>query len=188
MKKLIALMLTFIMVCSLSVSAWAIPKKIGTETAAETEETAYNWDDIKDAVEADDGRFYTFDEIALKIWIPEDLEECELTDEDREAGFIAYFADDDEEEVISAVLADVGVESLEDWMSELKDEYGITDCDTVTVNGYDAVIYSDEEEDCFCLDFVTESGKLLEFTFFPYSDDDFFEDAVISIYSIMPEE
>ncbi len=184
MKKLIALMLTFIMVCSLSVSAWAIPKKIGTETAAETEETEFNWDEIKDFEEVEDGDFYTSEDYNLKFWVPEDLEDV-LDQEDIDEGYIGFFMDDDGEEAITICVYDEET-TLEDWLTTLETEYGVTGSTICTVNDLNVILYYDEEEDCFFADFATEDGEILEFMYYPYSDEDFYEDIVISLYSIMP--
>lgn len=185
MKKVLAILLTVLMVCSLSVPAWAAVAKIPSAT---DEALVLDWEDMSAAIEEDDGDFYTFEDVAVMIWIPKELESVELDEEDLEAGFIGYFYDEEDDYTISVLLGDVGVESLEEWKTVLKDEMEITDVGDCVVNGYEAVIYSNEEEDYFCVDFIMESGKLLEFTFAPYSDEDFFAGSVIILSSIQPLE
>ena len=60
-------------------------------TAALAEEAvALNWEDVVPILEAGNvtGQFYTFDEISIKIWLPDGMVPVELTDEDKEAGYI----------------------------------------------------------------------------------------------------
>lgn len=185
MKKMLAIVLTVLMVCSLASPAWAAV----TKTPATTDEVlTLDWEDVSALAGDEDGDFYTFDNVAVMIWIPKELESIELDEEDLEAGFIGYFYDEEDDYTISVVLSDVGVESLEEWKTVLEDEMGITDIGDCIINGYEAVMYSDEEEDYFCVDFIMESGNLLEFTFAPYSDDDFFAGSTVIISSIQPLE
>jgi len=185
MKKMLAIVLTVLMVCSLTSPAWAAVKKIPSAT---DEALVLDWEDTSAIVEEGDGDFYTFEDAAVMIWIPKELESLELDEEDLEAGFIGYFYDEEDDYTVSVVLGDVGVESLDEWKTVLKDEMEIADVGNCVINGYEAVIYSDAEEDYFCVDFIMESGRLLEFTFSPYSDEDFFAGAVVILSSIQPYE
>ena len=92
MKKLFAAMIALcLLLCS----------------AALAEETVQvNWSDyFEGAVAAADvaGGFVTFDEIAVKFWIPDMLKPVELTDEDRANGFIGYYADENNEAKLAVV-------------------------------------------------------------------------------------
>ena len=77
MKKLFALML-------------ALCLMLGTAAMAES---AVNWEDIAPQLEAAGitGEFVTFDQIAVKLFIPEGMNAAELPDD----SFIGYFAADD---------------------------------------------------------------------------------------------
>jgi len=77
MKKLVVLILALCMLCSVASAA------------------DLNWADAEEAASKIAGEFKTFDEISVKIWIPEVLQAVELSDEDRESGYIGYFASDD---------------------------------------------------------------------------------------------
>ena len=54
------------------------------------EAPALNWEDFEPALEASgvSGQFYTFDEIAVKMWLPEGINPTELTEEDVDNGYI----------------------------------------------------------------------------------------------------
>jgi hypothetical protein len=59
--------------------------------AALAEETTLNWETAAQILEAGNvtGEFHTFDEIAVKIWLPEGMLPVELTEEDKENGYIS---------------------------------------------------------------------------------------------------
>ena len=61
--------------------------------AALAEENALNWETVVPILEAGNvtGEFYTFDEIAVKIWLPEGLLPVELTEEDKKNGMKRVF-------------------------------------------------------------------------------------------------
>ena len=76
MKKLVVLILALCMLCSAAFAA------------------DLNWSDVEEAASQIAGEFKTFDEISVKIWIPDTLQAVELSDDDRENGYIGYFADE----------------------------------------------------------------------------------------------
>ena len=80
MKKLIALVLALLMLGSVACA----------------EDVNLSWDDVAEAANTIEGEFKTFDEISVKIWIPDVLKETELSDADREGG---YSGDNYEEEI-----------------------------------------------------------------------------------------
>ena len=63
----------------------------------------------------------TFDEISIKMWMPTVLAAVELTDEDKEGGYIGYYMTEDESAAIAVVYADVDGMSLEDYKAALAD-------------------------------------------------------------------
>jgi hypothetical protein len=67
--------------------------------------TEINWDDLKDqaAETIAKGDFVEFDEIAIKMWMPTVLAATELTDDDRDQGYIGYFMSEDESCAISVM-------------------------------------------------------------------------------------
>ena len=178
MKKLVAVLMAIAMLCALSVSA----------AAETTTENVLNWTDVEEDVKAAglEGDFVQIGDNNLKMWLPSAFSESELTDEDIENGYIAYLVTDNESEVIAIMSVNLG-ESLEEWEEELPD-YGITDAEMGVINGYKALMYSTPENDTMCVDFETEDGEILEFTFYPMSDEDFSGLAFLITMSLQPLE
>ncbi len=180
MKKAVAMFLAAMMAVSFSTVSFA---------EAETEAVEMNWEDVAPYVESElKGRFVTFDEIAAKMWIPEELKEVELTDDDVEQGFIGYFANDDLDKVVSVVYVDMDGASLEEYAEALAEIDGIEDIEVGKVNGLDCVSYAMPDQDSGTLAFATEQGAILEVTLAPVSDEDFMSSAAFVTMSIMPED
>ena len=101
MKKLIALLLAVLLLASIPSVAFAAGNKQAvapaeTPVEQETDDTPeYYWSDLEPYLEALglEGQFYTFNYYGLDIWVPDELEFQELTDEDIENGMIAYATD-----------------------------------------------------------------------------------------------
>lgn len=133
---------------------------------------ALNWEDFEPALEAGGvtGQFYTFDEIAVKMWLPEGLNPVELTDEDKENGYIGYFQPEDQSATVAVMYVDVQGMSLEDYAAALP-EYGATEIEVGTVNGLPCVSYELPEQDSVSVTFTTEAGYVLEVTCAPLSEE-----------------
>ena len=179
MKKLLAILLVLAMLSALSVSAAA---------ATATAENVLTWTDFEEDVKATgiDADFVQIGDLNLMMWLPSVFSEQELTDEDVQNGYLSYLTTDDESAVIAIMSVDLD-ESLEEWEQELPD-YGVTDAEMGIVNGYRALVYSTPEDDTMCIDFEVESGEILEFTFYPMSDEDFQAVAAIMMTSLQPIE
>lgn len=139
--------------------------------AALAEAVEVNWSDVEAGL-ADSGvtgEFVTFDEIAVKIWIPEGLPAVELTDEDREAGYIGYFANEEAQMAVMYVNAD-GM-SIEDYMTALEGTEGVESIALLNINGLSGVRYQMPENDSLNIAFATEAGYILEVTMSPLSAD-----------------
>lgn len=159
MKKIVSFILAAAMLVLCAVSACA---------------TEINWDDLKDqaAETIAKGDFVEFDEIAIKMWMPSVLAAVELTDDDRDQGYIGYFMSEDESCAISVMYVDVDGMELEEYKAQLADA-GATDIEDVVVNGLPAVSYMLEDTDTACISFVTEAGYILEVAGAPVSDEGF---------------
>lgn len=157
MKKLFAIVMVLCLMLSVALAE---------------EAPALNWSDFESALEAGGvaGEFYTFDEIAVKIWIPEGLNAVELSDEDKEAGYIGYFAPDDGSAAVAVMYVDVQGMSLEEYAEKLP-EYGATEIEVGTVNGLPCISYNLPEQDSVSVTFATEAGYVLEVTCSPASEE-----------------
>ena len=120
MKKLVALFLTAaMMLCALPAFA-----------------TEINWADLEaqSAETVAKGEFVTFDEISIKMWMPTVLSAVELTDEDKEGGYIGYYMTEDESAAIAVVYADVDGMSDEELL-DAAEEFAIPDGRFLIVEG-----------------------------------------------------
>lgn len=143
-------------------------------TAALAEEAvALNWEDVVPILEAGNvtGQFYTFDEISIKIWLPDGMVPVELTDEDKEAGYIGYFMPEDESAQMAVMYVDINGMSLEDYAKHLAAEDGVTEIEIGTVNGFPCITYKIPEQDSISVTFTTEAGYALEITCVPVSEE-----------------
>ena len=160
MKKLVSvLMILCLMLTAVAALAEAAP--------------ALNWEDFEPILEAGEvpGQFYTFDEVAIKMWLPEGLNPVELTDEDKENGYIGYFMPEDESAAVAIVYVDVSDMSLETYAEYLTSEAGATEVEMGTVNGFPCVSYKLPEQDSVSVTFTTEAGYALEVTCTPLSEE-----------------
>ena len=154
MKKLFALMLALCLLC-------------GCTALAENEIT---WEQVAPTLEAAGvtGDFVTFDEIAVKVFIPTGANAVELTDENKEAGYIGYFTDESGD-AIAVQYVDVNGMSLEDYKAALETTEGVTEIETGTVNGLPCISY--EYNSCIICAFTTQKGYILEVAVGPLPDD-----------------
>lgn len=167
MKKLFALMLALCLLGSVAMADELV------------------WNDEAEAAAAQfEGEFYTFTEIDAKIWIPGDLEEVELNDDDAEAGIIGYFANEDGDNSITIQYYNADGMTLEEFEAELRED-GDVDADSIeagTVNGLDCMSF--KYEDCGVLAFATQKGYILEVVAEPMSDEEFMQEAAFVFASI----
>ena len=185
MKKLFALILAALMVLGCTAVA----------SAEQAQTLELNWENFAGEIEASEeakaalsGDFVTMDEIAMKLYIPASFEQVELTDEDREAGYIAYFTMG-EDAGIGIQYVDMSGMSLEEYAQLLTEEYGF-ECMDAVVNGLPALAYSFTENDreTSVLAFSTEKGYILEIAFAPTNDEGFAAVATVLMASVQAAE
>ena len=143
-------------------------------TAVLAEEApALNWEDFEPIMEASGvtGEFVTFDEVAVKIWIPEGMNAAELTQEDIDKGFIGYFAPEDQSASLSVVYVDTEGMTLEEYGENLAAQEGVTGIENGTVNGLPCISYEIPEQSSVSIAFTTEAGYVLEVTCWPVGDE-----------------
>ena len=170
MKKLIALVLALLM--------------LGSVACAEG--VSLSWDDVAEIAATMEGEFKTFEEISVKIWIPTALQQLELADEDKEAGFIGYFTNEDQSAAVAVQYVDVNGMSLEDYQAAVAATEGVTEVEPGTVNGLPAVSY--EYNGNGVVAFTTEAGYVLEVSCGPLADENIKSVAPIVICSIQAAE
>ena len=186
MKKRVAL----VMAAVLAAGSMGMVSFAG-ETEAQV--TELKWSDVEEFIEESGikGDFVTFDEIAVQMWLPEILEEVELTDEDKEAGFIGYYetGDDAEEKAaVSVVYVDLDGMDISEYAEQLAEIDGVSDIEIGFVNGLPCVSYEMKDQDSGTLAFMTEAGYGLEVTCTPVSGEEAQTMLAFILSSIMPEE
>jgi len=196
MKKLIALLLSVLMLISIPCVSFAEMKKQDVEPVEmpveeETDETPeYYWEDLEPYVEALglEGGFYSLRYFGLDMWVPDDMEFQELTDEAIDKGIIAYATDEDEsrELMILNLVYDQQIESLYDWQDALKEQEGIENSVICYVNDLIVLEYMLPDKDCFVCDLRVTDGSILEFIWAPFSDEAYAVNAGFMSNSLMP--
>lgn len=140
--------------------------------AALAEGTAVlNWEDVVPVLEAGNvtGQFYTFDEISVKIWLPDGMLPVELTEEDKANGYIGYFMPEDQSAQMAVVYLDTNGMSLDEYAQSLSSDGDVTEVEKGTVNGFPCVSYKLPKQDSVSVAFTTEAGYILEVTCAPLS-------------------
>ena len=164
--------------------------------AEETESsvTELNWEDIEAMNEMADediisqGSFVVFDEIDCMMWVPDALQEVELTDEDVEAGYIGYFQAEDESATVAVMYVDADGMDYDGYKEYLEGSEDVAEVEEMVVNGNPCISYDMPDNDYTCLTFPTQAGRFLEFTFAPMSDENFQGIVAIMGASIQPED
>ena len=164
MKKLVVLILALCMLCSVAFA------------------NELTWASVEEAASQIAGEFKTFDEISVKIWIPEVLQAAELSDEDRENGYIGYFASDDA--AVAVQYVNMEGMSLEEYEAQLKEDSEVSDIEAGTVNGLPALSYAIKDKDTGVVAFTTEMGYILEVACGPVSNEGFAQMVGIILSSI----
>ena len=191
MKKLALIMAGILTIGTFGCTAFAgAEESVAESTESVAEPVEVNWSDIEPAVKelGIEGDFVTFDEIALKMWMPTVLAPTELTDEDKENGYIGYFQTEDESAAVAVVYVDVNGATLEEYQTLLAEDETVSELETCSLNGLNALSYKIEDTDSASVAFDTEKGYILEVTFAPISDEGFEQVASIITASIQPEE
>ncbi len=170
MKKLLALTLALCLLCAAALA------------------NELTWDSVAETADQIAGGFKTYEDIAVKIWIPDILQETELTDEDKENGFIGYYMTADETAAVSVRYVDMNGMSLEEYEAALKDEADVSGIETGSVNGLEGLSYDIKDKDTSCIAFTTQKGYILEVACAPMSDEGFAAVAAIIISSIQAAE
>ena len=186
MKKGIALVMAAMMVAG----------SMGTACfAGETEApvTELNWSDVEEYLDelGIEGDFVSFDEVAMKMWLPDNMKEVELTDEDKESGFIGYFEstdDSDEDAAVSVVYVNLDGMDISEYADQLAEMDGVSDIEPGIVNGLPCVSYEMKDQESGTLAFMTEAGYGLEVTCTPISSDEAQTMVGLILSSIMPDE
>ena len=151
MKKLFALMLALCLVlCSAALA-----------------ENEISWDQVEPLLTENgiNGEFVTFEQIAVKVWIPEGMTAVE----DMPENYIGYFAAEDGD-AVAVMYANAEGMDLETY-AQFVAENGGANIETGTVNGLPCVTYEVPANNSMNIAFTTEAGYILEAVVAPVTDD-----------------
>ena len=168
MKKLFAL-------------ALALCLLFGCTALADNEIT---WEQVAPMVEGSGitGQWYTFEQIAVKIFIPDGMTPVESSDEN----VIGYFQSEDGDAVCVNYVNVDGMD-LETYTAALP-QVGATEIETGTLNGLPCVTYEVPANKTVNAAFTTQAGYVLEFAMGPIADDNAKVGASIIVASIQAAE
>ena len=149
---------------------------------------ALQWEDIQEELDKLDieGEFINLDEAGVKIWMPPFLIADELTDEDKENGYLGYYQQEDKKGCVSILYVDSYGITLEEYAGLIDEDGSFTEIAFCKVNGMDALTYKNDQSVEVFVTFITEDEHILEFTFWPISNDYFYTIAQIMAASIQP--
>ncbi len=145
MKKLFALILALCLLCACAAMA--------------ENTTTITWEEVSPLVAEIPAEFVTFDQIAVKIWIPAGMTAAPA--EDLSEGMIGYYEEDGS--AVSVTYVDVDGADLAEYAAYLTNE-GMEEVETGTVNGLPCVTYKYDSDagKVLCIAFATQAGYLLE--------------------------
>jgi len=166
---------------------WNILQSVSPTEAAES--TTLVWENYEaDVREIDpDGRFVSLDDAGVKLWVTSLLEQDELTDEDVEYGYIAYFSDAKGEIGMGVCWWDYEGITLEEYTDLIREDKDFTNPYYCKINGMDSINYMDAAQEYVYVDFVSEEGYVLDFCIWPASDTGYYSLAQFMIASVQPE-
>ena len=174
MKKMIAV-LALLCVVALSFSAVA-------------EGAVITWDEVgAPAVETLElsGDFFAMEQLGLAIWLPEGMEELEVSEEDAAAGRLCVVADDTCAFIVDAIHVD-GMTLDQAYENAVAS--GMIEPEIVNVNGLDALSYKNAEINAGCIVLVDTNCNMIIFSFTPIEGEE--AELVFSLImsSLMPLE
>ncbi len=161
MKKFVAIVLS-LMLCLGAAAA----------LATETEVKALNWADFEEAASAVEASFQKLDPLGLQIWIPNEFNFVEASDEEKQLGLQCAFAAEDGSAVaVSAYTLAEGA-GLADYAATLE-QNGATDGEYVVLNGLNAYtcVMTVEGVSSMAVAVDLNNGAVAQFTVGPVSDE-----------------
>ena len=174
MKKILATIVTLALVLSLVGSL--------AEQAP-----AINWADAESAAADIEGSWYTFETLALQMWVPDIFENADITEDDDPTMIAKFLVPDGSAAIYGQYVKGYEGATMENAIASIEANGG-QEIERCTLNGLDAVSYSYPDMDAVYVTFVTESGNFVQFIFTPVSDEGFKAVAQLVTASIMPEE
>ena len=178
MKKLVTMLLIFVMLAAFAVSASA--EEGGSNPVT------LNWISARRALMANElnGSYYEIEDFGMDIWIPDLLTPLEDIDPD------CYYVFTDNNEVVTVKVHRVSIEgetTLSGIEKIITEEGAISD-GVFWINGYNALVYEVKETDTLAVVIPFDDGDVIEFAFDPISNQDVYTLTSIIMSTIQPHE
>ena len=180
-KKLIAALLTLCILASFSAAAFA------DGSAVVSSQPHYlSWASANRIVERDslEGRFVKFGDYNVVMWVPNELEELSEYPE----GYLAYFMTEDKSAEVGVQIQEVEEDFSLDAYEQQLDEQGLTDGGMYVINGFYGLLFMSEETQNMTIAFMSDEHEVLLVSYYPVSNESFYETAKLMIASIQPNE
>ena len=190
MKKILFFVLMTLLLTVAAVSAQTAVEEVAVSAQTAGEELEISWEDIAPmAKEIDpDGAFYLVGETGLKMWIPAIFIEEELTEEDIDDGMVLFLSTADGSAYVAVNHVDLEGGTLEDGYAGLLLDDQYSDVEMGKINGLKVLSYTNVENDMTGLSFIDSDGYMIQFLFYPQSDEGFSAVAAIMGASIQTGE
>ena len=178
MKKLVTLILVFVMLAALTAAAAA--------DEGSSKLVTLNWISARRAFLQNDleGNFYEIPDFGMDIWIPNILTPMEEIDSD------CYYVFTDKNNVVTIKVHRISVEG-KTALSEI--EKVVTDAGAISdgvfwINGYNALVYEVKATDTLATVIPFDDGDVIEFAFTPISNQDVYTLTSIVMSTIQPHK
>jgi len=136
-----------------------------------------------------EGSFITFDEIGLKMWLPDILAPAEIpAEQPNQDIFLGYYETDAGDSYASVVFqpSEITLEDYKELLGSLGDL--IEDADEYVINGIPCLVYFIPSGDSMCVSTIIEGQGLAEFAFAPVSEEEFGVYSELMAISIQPAD
>lgn len=181
MKKLIAVLLTLCLMASLSCAALA-----DDGTGVTDNQPQYlSWLTARRAIVKNqiDGGFVKVPDYNVIIWVPDVLEVQDTLPDD---SYQAWFKTADGSAEVGIQAMDMGQGFSLDKYADQLEEQGLKGYGIHVVNGLNGLVFGNEETDNLSVAFVCDDTEAVYFSFYPMSDENFNQMAMIMLSSIQP--
>ena len=113
------------------------------------------------------GKFATFQEVAVRIWLPESFRAAELDDEQRDGGLIGSFRSEELNANVVVNYNDLYGVGMEELKAAAMSNPDCSDVTVLAINDLPALRYYTRGGDRMVLEFVTQRGYDVKFSLWP---------------------
>jgi len=146
------------------------------------------WDYIEEYVDEHiEGDFVQLEEPGMEMFVPDALDEYELTEEDIDDFFIYYAGNDPWTVTVQEIPVSEGF-TVYDYRDMLESEDDVDYLQPYVINDRLFMKYEISDSDMICFTTVSGDSELIEFSFWPINDDTMWEYIEVMISSVRPAD